>query len=419
MFKQMQRRLTIYYSLVIIVLLLVINTGVYFAVSAMNKEYLFRETHNMMQALTKMEWDDDDMPMLVPDRRFFFYYLYSADGKTLASYDQDASLRKELLRIVVDSRKNPFHVELNKAGQDIHLMVFKVRLSNDDNEQSKMDLYAGIDVSMSYLVLSRLLKALMEISAIGAMAAVIIGYLMAGRAIRPIRESYESKQHFLANASHELRTPISVLRLSLDVLTKEGTITDPFLQQVLHDMVEETNRAGRLVDELLTLARSDSNVGLVREEFDLNKSIDDVCRTLKVVAESREIVIEQDMVPGLTVYADQERISQVLRILLENAIKYSDSGSIIAINCGLEDHNGGFYIQIKDSGIGIPPEHLDKIFDRFYRVDSSRSHKTGGSGLGLSIAKMLVDAHGGRIEVMSQPGQGSIFTVHIPSGDDL
>jgi signal transduction histidine kinase len=181
-------------------------------------------------------------------------------------------------------------------------------------------------------------------------------------------------------------------------------------------MKDEVGRMSKLVGDLLTLARADSGtLELNRESFDLRMVADQVARTLQPIVAKKEqtfTLTGDEMIP---VFADRERITQLLYILLDNAMKYTPEKG--GISLGIEASGKGIQIIVKDNGVGMTPQQAERIFDRFYRVDKGRSREMGGTGLGLSIANWIVTAHGGTIQVQSNVGKGSTFTIALPIQD--
>jgi signal transduction histidine kinase len=226
-----------------------------------------------------------------------------------------------------------------------------------------------------------------------------------------LHRALDEERRFTADASHELRTPLSVMVTELDVAVRSSK-TPTEAKEILESVGEEVRAISRIVDNLLVLSRTEATgrVDLARRPVNLL----DLARA--VVARFRWQAVQRGVdlrVEGLPVegWVDRERMLQVLANLLENGITYTDRGGQIQLVVGESE---GAYIEISDSGIGIPPEALPRIFDRFFRVDQTRGRASGGAGLGLAIAWRLVEAHGGRIDVESKIGQGTTFRVHLP-----
>ncbi|MED1854675.1 ATP-binding protein [Brevibacillus borstelensis] len=234
----------------------------------------------------------------------------------------------------------------------------------------------------------------------------------------PIRQSFQRQKEFVADASHELRTPLSILNSSLDVFEMEdGEHLSDFSKTVLVNMKDEVKRMAKMVSDLLTLARSETDrPALTVERFDLVPTIEQLVSSTGPLAQSKNISLHHHMPSILIVYGDHERIKQLLYILVDNAIKYTPPGGEVHLTVSVEarEKQTMILIKVRDTGVGIAPEDAERIFDRFYRVEKNRSRKMGGTGLGLAIAKWIVEIHQGNIHVSSVPGQGSTFTVALP-----
>lgn len=239
------------------------------------------------------------------------------------------------------------------------------------------------------------------------------GCLLLFQDVSKTLEGEKMQKRFIADASHELKTPISVIKGMVEILNRDDFDDEQTRKEFLDQIELEINRLDVLVKDLLQLSRlSISNVILKKEKVDVLALIDKACKSLQKQAEAKHIRILKDYQYKNLVNCDAMKMSQVLINLISNAIKYSDGGTI---TIRTEKENSYFTIHVKDEGHGIAPEDIERIFERFYRVDDDRSRKNGGSGLGLPIVKSTIEAHGGKIEVNSIVNEGSTFTVKIPS----
>lgn len=226
-----------------------------------------------------------------------------------------------------------------------------------------------------------------------------------------IESDYIKQQQFVSDASHELRTPIAVLKGYADMLDRWGKDDKEVLQESLDAIKNEANNMQDLVEKLLFIARNDKKtLKLNKEEFYINEVIEEVCRETKMIDTSHDIT--STVCEGVIVYADKNRIKQAIRIFVENARKFTPENGKIDISCTRNDEHVA--ITVKDNGIGIKSKDLKKVFDRFYRAEESRGKESGGHGLGLSIAKIIVLGHRGKIKVKSSYTEGSKFTIFLP-----
>jgi heavy metal sensor kinase len=231
-----------------------------------------------------------------------------------------------------------------------------------------------------------------------------------------LQDAFERLRRFTADASHELRTPLTAMR-SVGEVALRNTLDASTYRDVIGSMLEEVDRLTRLVESLLTLTRADSGkIHLTRETVDLGALAGNVIDQLRVLADEKQQDLKLQAPITMHAVGDSGLLRHALMNLIHNAIKYTPNGGTIsvelnAISCGQA------VIEVQDTGPGIAAEHRDRIFDRFYRVDAGRSREEGGVGLGLAIARWAIEANGGRIELASDRGRGSLFRVLLPAAD--
>ena len=225
-----------------------------------------------------------------------------------------------------------------------------------------------------------------------------------------INASYRAQVRFVSDASHELRTPISVIQGYANLLDRWGKKDEKTLQESIDAIKDEAAGMKAMVEQLLFLARGDSNtITLQMECFSLAELAEQVYKEARMIDPGHEYTCSSQPV---TVYADEALIKQALRILTDNAMKYTPAGGQIAITLSGQDSQA--VLTVQDEGIGIAPEALPRIFDRFYRADDSRARATGGTGLGLSIAEWIAERHGGHLEALSREGIGTRMSLVLP-----
>ncbi len=226
-----------------------------------------------------------------------------------------------------------------------------------------------------------------------------------------IERSYNSQKQFVSDASHELRTPIAVIQGYVNMLKRWGKDDKTVLDESLNAIAQETDSMKDLVESLLFLARHDKKTLMMEvEEFDPCDVMTELHKEAAMVTPEDEFRFTPT--DHCTIQADRGMVKQVMRILLDNAVKYTPKGGIITM--GVTKTDEGCMLTMQDNGPGIPGEELPKIFDRFYRSDKAREAENGGHGLGLSIARIIVIAHGGKIRVRSKVGEGTVFYVLLP-----
>ncbi len=223
-----------------------------------------------------------------------------------------------------------------------------------------------------------------------------------------INTSYQSQVRFVSDASHELRTPISVIQGYANLLDRWGKKDEKALQESIDAIKSETNNMKDLVEQLLFLARGDNEtMQLHREPFDSCEVLDEIIRETQIINSNHSF--EVNLERPLVINADRQLLKQAIRILVDNSIKYTPDGDKVILKALRKDNE--VHITVQDNGIGIETKDLPHIFDRFYRSDESRARKTGGSGLGLSIAKWIIERHGAYFEILSRVDIGTRITI--------
>ncbi|MHB8618944.1 MAG: sensor histidine kinase [Chloroflexota bacterium] len=227
-----------------------------------------------------------------------------------------------------------------------------------------------------------------------------------------IEDAFHRERQFTADASHELRTPLSLLTSQAEVTLQRPRKAAEY-REALTNIRQDAARMEHLLSELLVLARADAgHEQITREPLHLADLLDDVISTMLPLACSRGVSLRAGDVAAVTAEGDQTRLTQLLVNLIDNGLKYTSAGGSVTVSIGREGDWAA--IRVADTGVGIAPEHLPRLFERFYRADKARSRAEGGDGLGLAISQWIAQAHGGRISVESEPRQGSIFTLRLP-----
>ena len=231
------------------------------------------------------------------------------------------------------------------------------------------------------------------------------------RMSRELENLEASRRDLVANVSHELKTPITAIRAHLENLLDGVEQPDP---EILNVMLAQSERLGRLVEQLLDLSRLESGeVPLRREPVSLAPLVAQVMSEIEVACTDRDVEVRSDLPVDLpTIEADSERVHQVIFNLVDNAVRFTPEGGEVRIEA--RRHNGSIEVSVADTGVGIPADALPRLFERFYRVDPARAREDGGTGIGLAIARSVVEAHGGSIRAESEPGRGSVFTFDLP-----
>jgi heavy metal sensor kinase len=236
------------------------------------------------------------------------------------------------------------------------------------------------------------------------------------RMITRLDDAFQNSKRFVADASHDLRTPLTILRGELEMFLEDARLTEESRDRV-GSMLEEVMHLGKIVEQLFTLSRLDAGEGQSQWTcFDLGELAKTTADQMSLLAEDKGVTIACDVGQPARVKANQVRFKQVVVNLLDNAIKYTPAKG--SVHLRVSTVNGHALLEVEDDGIGISPENLPHIFERFYRVDSTRSTNSDSAGLGLAIVKSICSAHGAEVKVQSQIGGGSIFRVRVPLTKD-
>ena len=224
----------------------------------------------------------------------------------------------------------------------------------------------------------------------------------------------QSRQEFVSNVSHELKTPITSIRVLADSLMGMEEVPVELYREFMTDISDEIDRENQIIEDLLTLVKMDKSAEsqMNIEQVNINGELELILKRLRPIAKRGNVELVLESIREVTADVDRVKISLAITNLVENAIKYNrDSGNV---RVTLDADHKYFYVKVTDTGIGIPEDALEHIFERFFRVDKARSREVGGTGLGLAIAKNVIQMHHGIIDVESTPGEGTTFSMRIP-----
>jgi len=222
-----------------------------------------------------------------------------------------------------------------------------------------------------------------------------------------------SRQEFVSNVSHELRTPITSMKVLADSLISQKDVPIELYQEFMADIAEEIEREDKIITDLLSLVKMDrTSADLNISEVDIDALVELIMRRLRPIAQKRDVEVVYESVRPVTAAVDEVKLTLVISNLVENAIKYNKEHGWVKVK--LDADHQYFTVEVADSGVGIPQDCLEHIYERFYRVDKSRSREIGGTGLGLAITRSAILMHRGTIKAESIEGQGTVFTIRIP-----
>ncbi|WP_180242395.1 HAMP domain-containing sensor histidine kinase [Bacillus sp. AFS029533] len=351
---------------------------------------------------------------------YFNYFLNKKNGfeiydETAPGYTRD--IEKVLKQI------NPIHnkVVIKRIDphdkEELNLMIAAENVYDSSNHYLGT-IYSGKDLSSVIYLIKQFISISFLLSIIFCFMAYYFGKKITNQAMEPIIASYKEQQEFVENASHELRTPLSVLQAGIDVLSVEQDRLSDFGKETLTDLKKELSDTRNLVHQLLFLARLDHKqiAKVNREEFRIDVFSEQIQKAWQYKASEKKQIIKLLNEEKFIVKTNQESLKQLINIFVDNAIKYSNEDHTISLNYYVKSEKKAtyFYYEINDNGIGIPKEQQDKIFNRFYRIEEHRSRDEGNTGLGLSIAKSIIESLNGEIIVNSEFGKGSSFKIKIP-----
>ncbi|PJF36161.1 MAG: hypothetical protein CUN49_06870 [Candidatus Thermofonsia Clade 1 bacterium] len=447
-------RLTLIYSAVLVAVIALLAVAFFSLFDWAWREQIAESMNIVAQQVSQIVLNEvmDSEPPAAIYRRLarslnlsFAVQVWQHDGKLLFATDNlaysqpfDADNRDSRVKALRD---------VNLASEDLHALVFTQPIYTPQAE------YLGTVQVLSPLTIldaakQRLMRVIVFTAIVTLVVSSLIGFAVASHFLHPIEtiaqaakqitaandlskripyknsdelgqlaltfnttldrleRLFMAQRRFVADVSHEMRTPLTTLQGNLDLIKRYGIEAAS-----LEAMESELKRMNRLVGDLLLLAQADSgHLPLREDQVDLDTLVMEVFRQAKLLSQTIEVRLVE--LQAARVKGDSDRLKQVLLNLVTNAIKYTPENGAVMLSLTVE---GGYAVlRVSDTGIGIPKEDLPHIFERFYRVDKARDRKIGGAGLGLSIAKWIVEAHHGRISVESELGKGSTFTVQLP-----
>lgn len=318
--------------------------------------------------------------------------------------------------------------KLNTDDLDINDIVTKVINGSEDintikiNGESfaylKQDIGNGkrivlMSKSFQQDMLWSLLRIFIGVGSLSLVVLFFISIYFTNKAINPLEETFKKQKQFIADASHELRTPLTIIKTNVSLLRENELETIQSQKKWINYIDSQASRMSTLINEMLSLANLDAN--RKKEErinINLSKMLSDTLLVFEVVIFEKGLILEEDIVNDIFINGEKDQIKKLISILMDNAIKYTNDNGKILVSLKAERNKAKLII--KNTGEGIKKEHLEKIFERFYRVDDSRDRGTGGYGLGLSIAKAIVDDHKGKIHAESIINNETSFIVELP-----
>ncbi|HEX2947099.1 MAG TPA: HAMP domain-containing sensor histidine kinase [Clostridia bacterium] len=341
-----------------------------------------------------------------PVDRFVTFAVVTDDKwklKTVVSlFKMDAPFYEEAKDIAVSQNKEhgKFKLDGNHWAYDIKPMASGYRL-------------IFLDISSQQSILANLIYTFLAVALVMLVLIYLISRFFANRSIKPVRDAFEKQKQFIADASHELKTPLAVIDTNVDVLLSNSSDTIENQSKWLQYIKSASIRMAKLTNDLLYLTQVDhSDRKTIFTDFDVSETVQNAILTMEAIIYEHDLSLHYDIEPGLVTHGNGEDIKEVVMILLDNALKYTNAKGSVDIS--LKRRHNEIVFAVSNTGEGIPEDQLDRIFDRFYRVDKSRSRSLGGYGLGLAIAKAIVEQHKGRIYAKSVMNEKTTFYAELP-----
>lgn len=368
------------------------------------------------------------------------------------AYSMEKDMRIQLLsNIIVSPKQKPIHkndrmdmsikIDLNNVNEivavssnintddlDINNIVIKVinnkkemdtiKINGESFGYLRQDIGSGkrivlMSKSFQHEMLWNLLKIFIGVGSLSLVLLFFISIYFTNKAISPLEETFKKQKQFIADASHELRTPLTIINTNVSLLRENEMETIYSQRKWINYIESQADRMSTLINEMLSLANLDANKKKEeRININLSKVLRDSLLVFEVVIFENGLILEEYVADDIFIKGEQEQIKKLISILMDNAIKYTNKSGKITVSLITERNKAKLII--KNTGEGIKKEHLEKIFERFYRVDDSRDRGTGGYGLGLSIAKAIVEDHKGKIYAESIMNNETSFIIELP-----
>ena len=418
MIARLQRKLT----LLVIGVLVLVTAGIVVSISYAN----YREVDNRAYAalrsiarsrglrpgMRRMDGDAPmgDRPLRMPDEPgefndsvadlSTFYTVTLDDAGAVAGWTSDRE------GLYTDDEVASLTASAIACGKEMGRIGDQYfRLWENDGEKQ----LTVLDARLERLAARSVLRTTALVAGLACAVLSVAAWLLIRRMVKPVEESFERQKQFVWDASHEFKTPLAVISANAEVLA--GEIGE---NEYLGYIQSEVRRTDKLVQNLLTLARMDKGtVTAQMARFDLSNALMEVALPFESTVFEAGRTLDTDIPEGVFVKGDREMLQQLTVILLSNALKYSDEGGAIKLSLSQKGH--GCRLSVTNTGPGIAPENLEKIFDRFYREDLSHNSAVAGNGLGLAIARNIVQAHKGKIHAESNYGKDATFVVNLPA----
>ncbi|MCR8642897.1 HAMP domain-containing histidine kinase [Paenibacillus sp. N1-5-1-14] len=415
MFTRLRNRFLILNMVIISCMLLV----AFFAIYSFTYQNICRDIHKEMDNVSKF-YDKPDSERKDKQHPYPMSTTYLQPGLSLSfELKTDSLWNITAIDSIFEMKDNFYDRAKNKVAFTpehnglFNLDGYKWFYAVQNLEPGYSIIY--LDVTSQFTILSNLIITFI---AVGLFMLIIIFFMsrfFANRYIAPVKEAFHKQKQFIADASHELKTPLTIIHTNTDLLLTSPEETIQSQAKWIHHIQSETERMKTLTNNLLYLTEMEdaqASISMSFAPFNISEVVESVILIMEAVIYEKNISLRYDIEPSITFQGNKEQIKQLCIILLDNAIKYTAPKGTITLQ--LNKRHTDILLTVSNTGEGIMSEHLDRIFDRFYRADPSRSRENGGYGLGLAIAKSIVDQHKGKIYAKSTLHAHTTFYVQLP-----
>ena len=424
MFQGLRSRLLLSYVAVMAAILSIFGTGVYIVLSRNINQQLDKRLVTLAQSATTSftAVRDNGSKYLNEVQEVPWRDLFNRDSQSLEWFDAERNLiaRKGVIRLNAPPKTGTRDLQQEDPPETFRTHTVSVFIGGRARSEPP-SLIGFIRASQSTEELKEAKQQLFLILISGGMMTLILiglgGFWLTQKAIEPIEASFEKLKQFTADASHELRSPLTAIKASVDLMRSHPERVHPKDVKKLAAIAGATLQMNHTLEDLLFLARNDANPSVTttnREQtyIDLKSLLQNCFILLEPLANDKKITFKAELEPDIYLLGDRGQLSRLFSNLLENALQYTPEKETVSLY--LNKHNRVAIVKVQDTGIGISPEQIPRIFDRFWRADKARSRREGGTGLGLSIAQAIAQNHGGKIIVESEINVGTCFQVRLP-----
>lgn len=413
MFKQLRNKFLLLNIMIITILQIAAFSGIYiFTCNRINHNLDNRLSRALEDFIRSDSEDTYKNPPVIPESGFvpepvkqvnWIISLRTASNGDVIEKNTAFDIEERVFeKIALAAKKSKDDKGEVKTVDGVWAFKFK---SGEDGELN----ICTVEISREKSMLSNLIITFIYVGVLALFIIFLISLYFANRAIKPVSEAWEKQNRFIADASHELKTPLTVINTNADVLLSHSDSTIGEEKKWIYYIKDEAQRMTRLTNDLLLLARLDNgNNEMQKTEFSLSETVETVILTMEAVLYENNLKFTSDIAEGIKICGNPDSIKQLVMILMDNAVKYTPKGGTIGIV--LKKKEGKSVLTVSNTGQPLPHEERKRIFDRFYRADESRTRSSGGYGLGLAIAYSICRSHGGHISAESADGK-NIFTV--------